>query len=73
MWPCWSIQAGWLNRAHFDAIELLRSLEPFDVFWLEDFLHPEAYDAYAAVKAAGAARYVLPRVSKRQRRGAFAT
>ena len=23
------------------------------MFWLEDFLHPEAYDAYAAVKAAG--------------------
>jgi L-rhamnonate dehydratase len=48
------IDPGWMvNRSAADAIELCRALEPFDIFWLEDFLHPEAYDAYAAVKAAG--------------------
>jgi L-rhamnonate dehydratase len=48
------VDPGWMiERSAFDAIELCRALEPFDVFWLEDFLHPEAYDAYAAVKAAG--------------------
>lgn len=40
-------------RSAYDAIELCRALEPYDIFWLEDFLHPEAYDSYAAVKAAG--------------------
>jgi L-rhamnonate dehydratase len=49
------IDAGWkVNRSAYDAIDLLRRLEPFSIFWLEDFLHPECYDGYAAVKAAGA-------------------
>ena len=49
------VDAGWrVNRSAYDAIELLRALEPFDIFWLEDFLHPECYEGYAAVKAAGA-------------------
>lgn len=48
------VDPGWMvERSAFDAIELCRALEPYDVFWLEDFLHPEAYDAYASVKAAG--------------------
>lgn len=48
------VDPGWLvQRSAFDAVELCRALEPYNVFWLEDFLHPEAYDAYAAVKAAG--------------------
>jgi L-alanine-DL-glutamate epimerase-like enolase superfamily enzyme len=48
------IDPGWLvNRSAYDAIELCRALEPYDIFWLEDFLHPECYDGYAAVKAAG--------------------
>jgi L-rhamnonate dehydratase len=48
------IDAGWkVNRSAYDAIDLLRRLEPFSIFWLEDFLHPECYDGYAAVKAAG--------------------
>src|SRR5690348_4217887 len=48
------IDAGWkVNRSAYDAIELLRRLEPYDIFWLEDFLHPECYEGYAAVKAVG--------------------
>lgn len=46
------IDPGWMvPRSSRDAIELLRALEPYRIFWLEDFLHPEAYEAYAAVKA----------------------
>jgi L-alanine-DL-glutamate epimerase-like enolase superfamily enzyme len=48
------VDPGWMvNRSAADAIALLRDLEPFDVFWLEDFLHPECYDGYARVKEAG--------------------
>lgn len=48
------VDPGWkVNRSAYDAIELARQLEPYDIFWLEDFLHPECYDGYAAVKAAG--------------------
>ncbi|MCW5556233.1 MAG: mandelate racemase/muconate lactonizing enzyme family protein [Verrucomicrobiae bacterium] len=47
------IDPGWaVFRTAHDAIELLRALEPYRIYWLEDFLHPEAYDAYAAVKSA---------------------
>ncbi|HTE19123.1 MAG TPA: mandelate racemase/muconate lactonizing enzyme family protein [Armatimonadota bacterium] len=47
------VDAGWnVNRSAYDAIELLRRLEPYDIFWLEDFLHPECYEGYAAVRAA---------------------
>jgi L-alanine-DL-glutamate epimerase-like enolase superfamily enzyme len=42
-----------VDRSAADAIDLCRALEPYDVFWLEDFLHPECYDGYAKVKAAG--------------------
>jgi L-rhamnonate dehydratase len=48
------VDAGWrVNRSAYDALSLLRALEPYDIFWLEDFLHPERYEGYAAVKAAG--------------------
>jgi L-rhamnonate dehydratase len=48
------IDPGWMvNRSAYDAIELLRALEPFQIYWLEDFLHPENYDGYARVKEAG--------------------
>lgn len=47
------IDPGWMvNRSACDAIELIRALEPFRVFWVEDFLHPECYDGYARVKEA---------------------
>ena len=48
------LDPGWMvNRSAYDAIELCRALEPYNIFWLEDFLHPECYDGYAKVKAAG--------------------
>jgi L-alanine-DL-glutamate epimerase-like enolase superfamily enzyme len=48
------VDPGWMVcRSAYDAIELCRALEPYDIFWLEDFLHPECYDGYAKVKAAG--------------------
>ena len=48
------IDPGWMvNRSAYDAIELCRALEPYNIFWLEDFLHPESYDGYGKVKAAG--------------------
>lgn len=48
------VDAGWrVNRSAYDAISLLRDLEPYDIFWLEDFLNPECYEGYAEVKAAG--------------------
>jgi len=48
------VDPGWMvNRSAHDSIELCRALEPYDIFWLEDFLHPECYDGYAKVKAAG--------------------
>lgn len=48
------VDPGWMvERSAYEAIELCRMLADYDVFWVEDFLHPEGYDAYAAVKAAG--------------------
>ena len=48
------VDAGWMvDRSAFDAIELCRALEPYNIFWLEDFLHPENYEGYAKTKAAG--------------------
>jgi len=48
------VDAGWsVNRSPYDAVELLRRLEPYEIFWLEDFLHPECYEDYARVKEAG--------------------
>jgi L-rhamnonate dehydratase len=48
------VDPGWMVvRSARDAIELCRALEPYDIFWLEDFLHPECYDGYRQVKAAG--------------------
>lgn len=48
------VDPGWMvDRSAWDAIELCRALEPYDVFWLEDFLHPENYEGYAKVRAAG--------------------
>lgn len=47
------IDAGWKhNRSACDAVDLLKRLEPYNIFWLEDFLHPECYEGYAKVKEA---------------------
>lgn len=48
------VDAGWkVNRSAYDAVEMLRQLEPYDIFFLEDFLHPECYEGYRRVKEAG--------------------
>jgi len=48
------IDAGWkTNRSAYDAVELLRALEEYNIFWFEDFMHPECYEGYAKVKEAG--------------------
>ncbi|HEX6971346.1 MAG TPA: mandelate racemase/muconate lactonizing enzyme family protein [Limnochordia bacterium] len=44
------IDPGWTRRRTArDAIELCRQLEPYRIFWVEDFLHPEDYAGYARV------------------------
>ncbi len=48
------VDAGWhLDSSPFEAIELLRELEPYRPYWFEDFLHPECYAGYARVKQSG--------------------
>ncbi|MCL2774698.1 MAG: mandelate racemase/muconate lactonizing enzyme family protein [Oscillospiraceae bacterium] len=48
------VDAGWKhNRSAYDAIELLRALEEYHIYWFEDFLHPECYEGYKKVKEAG--------------------
>lgn len=48
------VDPGWMvKRSAYDAIELCRALEPYNIYWLEDFLHPENYEGYAKTKAAG--------------------
>ena len=50
------VDAGWRqNRSAYDAVELLRALEEYNIYWLEDFLHPECYDGYKRVKDAAVA------------------
>ncbi len=45
------VDPGWMvNRSAYDAIELIKALEPYRIYWLEDFLHPESYEGYARVK-----------------------
>ncbi|MCL2060551.1 MAG: mandelate racemase/muconate lactonizing enzyme family protein, partial [Oscillospiraceae bacterium] len=48
------VDAGWKhNRSAYDAVELLRALDEYGIYWLEDFLHPECYEGYKKVKEAG--------------------
>jgi L-alanine-DL-glutamate epimerase-like enolase superfamily enzyme len=48
------VDPGWMSgRSPFDMIELARRLEPYDIFFLEDFMPPECYEGYAKVKEAG--------------------
>ena len=48
------VDPGWMvQRSAYDAIELCRLLEPYGIYWLEDFLHPESYAGYRKVKDAG--------------------
>jgi len=40
----------WQPRTLEDNIRLCQSLEPYRVRWIEDFIHPELFDDYAAVR-----------------------
>src|SRR5665648_46803 len=45
------IDLSWMgyNRSPYDAITLCKKLEPYNIYFLEDFLHPENYEGYAKV------------------------
>ncbi len=53
--PGW-YPAGWKHpgpmRNRRDAIALCEWLAEYDVGWVEDFIHPERFDEYAAIRAA---------------------
>ena len=40
----------WQPRSLSDNIRLCQSLSPYNVRWIEDFIHPEHFDEYAAVR-----------------------
>src|SRR5438552_1672027 len=47
------IDTGWfVERTPKQAIQLVRSLEPFHPFFIEEILHPEDYDGYRQVAEA---------------------
>jgi L-alanine-DL-glutamate epimerase-like enolase superfamily enzyme len=44
------VDAGWnVRRTPFEAVQMIRSLEEFRPFWVEDFMHPEDYAGYGYV------------------------
>jgi L-rhamnonate dehydratase len=45
----------WKPRTRDENIRLCQSLAPFRVRWIEDFIHPELFDDYAAVRRASPA------------------
>ena len=54
------VDGGWYGITYADPfrprslrewIKLVHALEELDIFWLEDFLHPDNFDGYAAVAA----------------------
>jgi L-alanine-DL-glutamate epimerase-like enolase superfamily enzyme len=53
--PGW-YPAGWKRpgpmRSRREAVALCHWLADYDVGWVEDFIHPERFDEYAAVRAA---------------------
>ena len=64
--PGW-YPAGWQGpgrmRSRREALALCAWLAEYDVGWVEDFIHPERFDEYAAVRAA------QPRADRRGRAG----
>jgi L-rhamnonate dehydratase len=40
----------WQPRTRDDNVRLCQSLAPYGVRWIEDFIHPELFDDYAAVR-----------------------
>lgn len=43
-------KGSWKPRSLDDNIRLCQSLAPYNVRWIEDFIHPELFDDYAAVR-----------------------
>jgi L-rhamnonate dehydratase len=43
-------KGAWKARTRDDNIRLCQSLAPYRVRWIEDFIHPELFDDYAAVR-----------------------
>jgi L-rhamnonate dehydratase len=48
-------KGAWKPRTLDDNIRLCQSLAPYRVRWIEDFIHPELFDDYAAVRQASPA------------------
>jgi L-alanine-DL-glutamate epimerase-like enolase superfamily enzyme len=47
------VDAGWfVDRTPKQAIEVVRSIEPYKPFFIEELLHPEDYDGYRKVAEA---------------------
>ena len=42
----------WRERTLEENLALCESLAPYNIRWLEDFIHPEKFDVYAEVRAA---------------------
>ena len=73
------IDTGWfVERTPKQAIQVVRSLEPYRPFFIEEILHPEDYDGYRQVaesrgdadclRRAGSHRVGLPRADRARRR-----
>jgi L-alanine-DL-glutamate epimerase-like enolase superfamily enzyme len=48
-------KGAWKPRTFEDNVRLCQSLAPYRVRWIEDFIHPELFDDYAAVRRASPA------------------
>jgi L-alanine-DL-glutamate epimerase-like enolase superfamily enzyme len=49
-WYATGWKGSWKPRSLDDNINLCQSLAPYRVRWVEDFIHPEKFDDYAAVR-----------------------
>jgi L-alanine-DL-glutamate epimerase-like enolase superfamily enzyme len=51
------VDTGWfVERTAKEAIQVVKSIEPFEPFFVEELLHPEDYDGYRQVAEATTAR-----------------
>jgi L-alanine-DL-glutamate epimerase-like enolase superfamily enzyme len=49
-WYAVGWKGAWKPRSLDENIKLCQSLEPYRVRWIEDFIHPEHFEEYAAVR-----------------------
>ena len=62
------IDAGWyVHRTAKEAVQMVRRIEPFRPFFVEEPLSPEDYDGYAQL--AGAVDTLMPAASRKRRSG----